>query len=145
MFIPLHDHNTIKHVYKPFVNWALLAANVFVFVVIQHAGIGEAATISDYSYGLISSVLFDMKDLTPDLQAVPDAATLVTYAFLHGDWMHLIGNMLYLWILGDNVEDAMGHLKFLIFYLLCGLAAVMAHMLIDTSSTVPLVTWGSPE
>ncbi|WP_346892749.1 rhomboid family intramembrane serine protease [uncultured Roseibium sp.] len=139
MFIPLHDHNKIKHVYKPFVNWALLAANVFVFVVIQHAGFGDAATISDYSYGLISSVLFDMKDLTPDLQAVPDAATLVTYAFLHGDWMHLIGNMLFLWVFGDNVEDAMGHVRYLVFYLACAAGAGFAYAITSFGSDAPLI------
>lgn len=139
MFIPLHDHNTIKHVYRPFVNWALLATNVLVFVVVQHAGVGDAATISDYSYGLISSVLFDMKDLTPDLQAVPDTATLITYAFLHGDWMHLIGNMLFLWVFGDNVEDAMGHVRYLVFYLACAAGAGLAYALTSYGSDVPLI------
>jgi membrane associated rhomboid family serine protease len=59
--------------------------------------------------------------------------------FLHGGWMHLIGNMLYLWIFGNNVEDAMGHVRFVIFYLLCGVAAVFAQALPDATSTIPMI------
>jgi len=139
MFIPLHDHNNIAHISRPFVNWALIAANFAVFIVVQRAGVGDAATISDYSYGLISSVLFDVKDLTPDLQAVPDTATLITYAFLHGDWMHLIGNMLFLWVFGDNVEDAMGHVRYLVFYLACAAGAGLVYALVSYGSDVPLI------
>ena len=139
MFIPLHDHNSIEHIYKPFVNWALIAANFIVFVVVQHAGMGEAATNSDYAYGLISSVLFDIKDLSPELQAVPDTATLFTYAFLHGDWMHLLGNMLFLWVFGDNVEDAMGHVRYLVFYLACAAGAGLVYALGSYGSDVPLI------
>ncbi len=139
MFIPLHDHNSIEHVTQPFVNWALIAANFAVFIFVQNAGVGEAANASAYSYGLISSVVFDIKDLAPELQAVPDTFTLVSYAFLHGDWMHLIGNMLFLWVFGDNVEDAMGHIKYLIFYLACAAAAGLAYALASFGSDVPLV------
>ena len=80
-----------------------------------------------------------MKDLTPDLQAVPDAATLVTYAFLHGDWMHLIGNMLFLWVFGDNVEDAMGHVRYLVFYLACAAGAGFAYAITSFGSDAPLI------
>lgn len=139
MFIPLHDHNNIKHIRQPFVNWALIAANVFVFVVVQHTGVGTAANVASYSYGLISSVFFDIKDLGPELQAIPESATIISYAFLHGDWMHLIGNMLFLWVFGDNVEDAMGHVRYLIFYLACAAAAGLAYALTTYGSDVPLI------
>ncbi len=59
--------------------------------------------------------------------------------FLHGGWLHLIGNMLYLWIFGDNVEDGMGHLRFIVFYLVCGTVAVFAQALPDTQSTIPMI------
>lgn len=139
MFIPLHDHNTIKHVYQPFVNWALIVANMAVFVLVQNGGVGEAASASAYTYGLISSVFFDIKNLPPELQVLPDTVTLISYAFLHGDWMHLLGNMLFLWVFGDNVEDAMGHVRYLIFYLACAAAAGLAYALTTYGSDVPLV------
>jgi membrane associated rhomboid family serine protease len=65
--------------------------------------------------------------------------TVFTSMFMHGGWMHLIGNMLYLWVFGDNVEDSMGHGRFVVFYLLCGVAAVLAQALPDPSSTIPMV------
>jgi membrane associated rhomboid family serine protease len=70
---------------------------------------------------------------------LPGAVTLVTYQFLHAGWLHLLSNMAFLWVFGDNVEDAMGHLRFLAFYLLCGVGAALAHGMIDPQSTIPLV------
>jgi membrane associated rhomboid family serine protease len=70
---------------------------------------------------------------------IPAWATMFTSMFLHGGWMHLIGNMLYLWIFGNNVEDAMGHFRFIVFYLLCGVAAVFAQALPNSESTVPMI------
>src|SRR6185503_6876264 len=65
--------------------------------------------------------------------------TLITSMFLHGGWMHVIGNMWYLWIFGDNVEDRMGHFRFLVFYLLCGIVAAFGQILIDPTSTLPTI------
>jgi membrane associated rhomboid family serine protease len=67
------------------------------------------------------------------------AADVVTSMFLHGGWLHFLGNMLYLWIFGDNVEDRFGHVRFLLFYLACGTTAALAHVLIDPASTVPMI------
>ncbi len=139
MFIPLHDQNGLKHVLRPVVTWGLIAANIVVFILFQGAGLGDAINASAYSYGLIPSVFFDLKDLTPGLQVVPDGATIVTYAFMHGDMMHLAGNMLFLWVFGDNVEDCMGHFRFLVFYLACAAAGGLAYMLANFGSDVPLV------
>ena len=71
--------------------------------------------------------------------AIPEHFTPISYMFLHGGWMHLIGNMLFLWVFGDNVEDAMGHLPFIVFYLLCGILAGYAHSLMAPSSPSPLI------
>jgi membrane associated rhomboid family serine protease len=84
-------------------------------------------------------VLLGQGQLPPDLSLVSPWMTIFTSMFMHGGWMHLIGNMLYLWIFGDNVEDAMGHGRFVAFYLLCGAAAVFAQALPEPSSTVPMV------
>jgi membrane associated rhomboid family serine protease len=70
---------------------------------------------------------------------IPAYVTLLTSMFLHGGWMHLLGNMLYLWIFGNNIEDVMGHAKYALFYLLCGVLAAVSHAVTDPSSTVPMV------
>ncbi|MCV0425552.1 MAG: rhomboid family intramembrane serine protease [Roseibium sp.] len=139
MFIPLHDHNRLEHVPFPYVNLTIIALNVVIFFLFQGAGETEAVGASSLSYGLIPVVLFDIRDLAPHLQVLPDWMSLITYAFLHGGFMHLIGNMLFLWVFGDNVEDAMGHVRYLIFYLLCAAAGGYAYAILDVNSEVPLI------
>ncbi|MEQ8377179.1 MAG: rhomboid family intramembrane serine protease, partial [Roseibium aggregatum] len=84
MFIPLHDHNRLVHVPRPFVNLFLIAANILIFLLYQGAGSQQAVAASSYSFGLIPVVLFDIRDLSPELQMLPDWMSVVTYAFLHG-------------------------------------------------------------
>jgi membrane associated rhomboid family serine protease len=84
-------------------------------------------------------VLFGYRDLPADLAVVPPAASVFTSMFLHGSLLHLLGNMLYLWIFGNNIEDAMGHGRFIAFYLLCGVAAVFAQAVPEPSSVVPMI------
>jgi membrane associated rhomboid family serine protease len=92
-----------------------------------------------YALGVVPASLLGQQQLPPELSLVAPWMTMFTSMFMHGGWMHLIGNMLYLWIFGDNVEDAMGHGRFAVFYLLCGVAAVLAQALPDPSSTIPMV------
>ncbi len=92
-----------------------------------------------YALGVVPAVLLGHGQLPPELALIPPWATVFTSMFMHGGWMHLIGNMLYLWTFGDNVEDSMGHGRFVVFYLLCGVAAVFAQALPDPSSTIPMV------
>ncbi len=139
MFIPLYDHNRLSHVPRPYVNLSIIAVNVLVFLLFQRAGSEEAIAASSYSFGLIPVVFFDLRDLAPQLQYLPEWTSIVTYAFLHGSFMHLIGNMLFLWVFGDNVEDAMGHVRYLIFYLLCAAAGGFAYAILDVNSDVPLI------
>ena len=89
--------------------------------------------------GAIPAVLLTDARLPPDLQWIPRFASPFTSMFLHGGWMHLLGNMLFLWIYGDNVEDAMGHVRYLVFYLLCGIAAVFAQALSNPGSPYPII------
>jgi len=109
---------------------------VFLHQVSLPAKLGE---IFVYQYGAIPAVVFGHADLPPQIAAVPAYTSLLTSMFLHGGWMHLIGNMLYLWIFGNNIEDVMGHLKFIIFYGLCGILAALSHAAIDSGSPVPMV------
>lgn len=88
-------------------------------------------------FGMIPIVV---RDIYPaPLPWLPDWATLVTYAFLHADWLHLLSNMLFLWVFGDNIEDAMGHLRFLVFYLACAVLAALAHLAFNLDGNGPLI------
>ncbi|WP_428698673.1 rhomboid family intramembrane serine protease [Stappia sp.] len=140
MFIPLYDHKPLVHLRRQYVTWGLILANVAVFALLQRGGLSDPAMqASSLSFGLVPAVLFDHRDLAAELAVLPEMASLVTYAFLHGSWMHLGGNMLFLWVFGDNVEDAMGHFRFLVFYLLCAAAAGYGHALTEPVSTAPLI------
>jgi membrane associated rhomboid family serine protease len=134
--IPLSDDNPSE--LHPVVTVNVIGICTLVFLwELQHGPKAGAALL--YSYGLIPSVLFGSHSLPPKIAVVPPVLTIFTSMFFHAGWLHLIGNMLYLWIFGDNVEDAMGHVRFALFYLLCGLVAALAQALPDPHSTLPMV------
>ena len=136
MFLPLHDDNPIRHVRFPYVVYALLAANVLLFLY-QLTLTPDASDWLAVEYGMIPIVVRDV--VQQPVAWLPDWANLVTYAFLHADWLHLLSNMLFLWIFGDNIEDAMGHVKFLAFYLSCAVLAAMAHLVLNFDGNGPLI------
>ena len=115
--IPLHDDNPTS--IRPLVTIALIVACTLVFFW-QFSLPAREAQVAIYAFGMIPAVLFGDVDLPPQLATVPATVSLVTSMFLHGGWLHLIGNMLYLWIFGNNIEDSMGHRRFIVFYLLGG-------------------------
>ena len=133
--IPLKDDNPTRTF--PFVNYALIAACVLVFL--WEVSLGARAQNAILAYGFIPDVLLGDARLPPGLAVVPAWMTMFTSMFLHGGWMHLIGNMLYLWIFADNVEDRFGHGRFIVFYLLCGVGAALAQALPDPDSQIPMV------
>jgi membrane associated rhomboid family serine protease len=133
--IPLKDDNPTRTF--PFVNYVLIAACVAVFF--WEVSLGARAQNAILAYGLIPDVLLGDARLPPELAVVPAWATIFTSMFMHGGWMHLIGNMLYLWIFADNVEDRFGHGRFVVFYALCGIAAAMAQALPAPESQIPMV------
>lgn len=136
MFIPLYDGNPLGNIKFPWVNYTVIITNIVIFIfVLQPYGVGKIA----FSLGLIPSVVNDFRDLPSSAVWIQEEATYITYAFLHGDWLHLIGNMIFLWVFGDNIEDAMGHIKYLVFYLLCAVAAGLAHSFYFGPSETPLV------
>lgn len=139
MFIPLHDANALKYIKVQYVTIGLIVANVAVWLV---TGLASTQAFSDAAVvglGYIPAVVFNFADLEPGLVLVPEDATYITYAFLHGDFMHLASNMLFLWVFGDNVEDALGHFRFLVFYLLCAAAGALVHGLVQPDSEAPLI------
>jgi len=141
MFLPLHDNNALVHVERHYVTLTLIALNVFVVVVFQSGLVINALEASAFAFGMIPVEFFNSAPPRAPL-GLPEEATLVTFAFLHGGWMHLIGNMAFLWVFGDNVEDAMGHKRYLIFYLACAAFAAFIHGLMAPLSTSPLI--GAP-
>ncbi len=134
--IPLRDDNPTS--ITPFVTYAFIAACVLVFLWQMSLGEKgfEAAVLA---LGVTPATLLGDVRLPPELYLVPPVATVFSSMFLHGGFMHLAGNMLYLWIFGNNVEDSMGHVRFVIFYLLCGVAAVLAQAWPNPDSTIPMI------
>ncbi|MGE5242475.1 MAG: rhomboid family intramembrane serine protease [Bacteroidota bacterium] len=134
--IPLRDDNptTIKPIVT--ISFIVLCSLIFLWQLSLGVNGFRAAVMS---LGVIPATLFGDKNLPPELALVPPTMTVLTSQFLHGSWMHLIGNMLYLWIFGNNVEDAMGHARFAIFYLLCGIVAALAQALPNPDSTLPMI------
>ena len=134
--IPLKDDNpTLK---KPYITYFIITICVFIYL-IQFTSETYKSGQFFYSYGLIPSVLMGQNQLPNDLYAVPAYITIFSSMFIHGGFMHLIGNMLYMWIFADNIEENLGHKKFLVFYLLCGVGAAMSQVLTDTNSQIPMV------
>ena len=134
--IPLKDDNPTSG--KPIVTYYLIGICVFIFLIELSSSSYRTGTFF-YSFGLIPSVLLGNNQLSQDLYVIPAFLTIFSSMFVHGGFMHLIGNMLYMWIFADNIEDNLGKIKFLIFYLLCGIGAAMAQVFADTSSQVPMV------
>ncbi len=137
--IPIRDDNPTRTF--PFVTVFLILANVAVFVYQWTLGQGAEAFI--YRLGAIPWEITHFQEL-PQIPAeyrsgFPNMLTLLTSMFLHGGLFHLLGNMLYLWIFGDNVEAIMGRIRFFLFYILCGVAASLSHVLIAPASNVPMV------
>lgn len=139
MFVPLHDENTLKSIRFQFVTLAIIVINIAIYLL-------EATRLEDVaiaSFAIIPSELFDTSLFPLPTEAVvpafPERLTLLSYMFFHGDILHLAGNMLFLWVFGDNVEDALGHVKFLFFYLACGVAGGLLHAWVEPTSGVPLI------
>jgi membrane associated rhomboid family serine protease len=131
--LPLYDDNPIER--APVVTWFLIGLCVGAFL--WELGQNEHEIL--YRYGMIPAVLFGTAHLVPALRAVPPWATLLTSMFLHGGWFHLIGNMVFLWIFGNNVEESLGRGRYLLLYLGCGIVAALTQALSSPASHVPMV------
>lgn len=138
MFLPIGDSNRLKRIPFQLTTASLVSACVIVYL--YQLGLPHPQDIAFiYGYGAVPSVLVGEDTLSASIPAAPVWATPFTYQFLHGGFLHLLGNMLFLWVFGDNVEDSMGHLRFLAFYLLCGAMAFGAHMIGVGLSQQPLI------
>ena len=151
MFPIADDNSEIRII--PFVTYAIIILNVIVFVILQSFGTNDVFT---YSFSLVPREITGGVDLI-GLEPVRDSAgrvlgqiqhqpamlgvyfNLLSSMFMHGDIMHIFGNMLFLWIFADNLENRIGHIRFTIFYLICGFAAAVGQIVMDTSSVVPML------
>jgi len=137
-FLPLSDGTPRVRIGLTYVTYGLLAACVIMFLYqlsVRHPIDMRLV----YGLGSIPAVLLGEAQLPPGLEMLDPWMTLISYQFLHGGWDHIIGNLLFLWVFADNVEDVMGHGRFLVFYLLCGVLAGLAHVAADASSQAPLI------
>jgi|TARA_B100000959_G_scaffold224366_1_gene238054 membrane associated rhomboid family serine protease len=134
--IPLKDDNPTSR--RPIITYFIIGLCTVIFL-IQISSESYKTGELFYSYGLIPSVLMGHNQLPMDLYAIPAFITIFSSMFMHGGFMHLIGNMLYMWIFADNIEDNLGVTKFIIFYLLCGIGAAMTQVLMDTHSQIPMI------
>lgn len=128
--IPLKDDNPTSTF--PLFTIGIIVLNSLIFFYQQT--LGEAATGFVFTYGAVPEKVTSFQ-----MTEFPAPLTILTSMFLHGGWFHLIGNMLFLWIFGKNIEDQLGHLRFLIFYLICGVLASLAHIMVTPHSSIPMV------
>lgn len=137
---PIRDDN--PQIRTPYTTYILIAANLIAWFLLQ--GLGGEPTLGESicRYGLIPADLLSTMSNTRSycyIDHIPNWETLISAMFMHGSWMHLIGNLWFLFIFGNNVEDAMGSVRFLVFYIVCGIAAAGAQIIADTGSTIPMV------
>jgi membrane associated rhomboid family serine protease len=135
--IPIGDDN-ITGGPPPLLNWALIAVNVAAFLLELSQPSERALQSFITAWGVVPREYSSGHDIAP-LIPLPFWSTLITSMFLHGGWMHLGGNMLYLWIFGDNLNKVMGHVRYFLFYMVCGVAAGLAHIAFNSGSNVPSV------
>ena len=131
--LPLYDDNPIRR--PPVVTWTLIGMCVGAYL----WELGQDQEAVDFQYGMIPAVLFGNALLPLHLAAIPPWATIFTSMFLHGGLLHLGGNMLFLWIFGNNIEDVLGGARYLLLYLVSGVAAALTQALPDTASEIPMI------
>jgi membrane associated rhomboid family serine protease len=135
MVFPLYDDNPFKLPVPPLATWGLIALNVLIFLIqVSSDGPAEHAIVA--SFGATPAAL--IRDVHQS-GFLPPEATLVTSMFLHGGWDHILGNMIYLFVFGDDIEEALGWVRYLVFYLVCGVLAALAFVALNPHSTTPLI------
>ncbi|MGN6143098.1 MAG: rhomboid family intramembrane serine protease [Mesorhizobium sp.] len=138
MFIPLYDSNHLRSISLQYVTFGLIALNVVAYLCTTLGG-EQFTNAAVLGLGFIPSVVHHTAALAPQFVVIPESLSYISYAFLHADIFHLGGNMLFLWVFGDNVEDALGHVRYLVFYLACAVAGAVVHGLVAPDSQEPLI------
>jgi membrane associated rhomboid family serine protease len=136
--IPVYDEHVQTLGLRPWVMWIVLILNVIVLLYLWLLP-DELVQALAYNFGVVPAFITGAVSLDDIELVIPPLLTLATYTFMHGNWLHLTGNMIFLWVFGDNVEAAMGHARFILFYLLCGIAGGLTHVGSEPGSVIPLV------
>lgn len=139
MVFPLYDNNPFAFKAPPYVNWGLIALNVVIFLYTLSLDVSASfqRTATVLAFAFTPATAGQHNALLPAF--IPWEVTLVSYSFLHANWLHLIGNMAFLWVFGDDVEEAVGHGRYLLFYLLSAVAGALGHWLSNLGSQAPLI------
>lgn len=138
MFIPLHDDTPLRVIRFQYVTIAIILANVAIYLTTGAFSTDQALAAIAAGYGIVPGELTG-QIATPAFDPVAEPLTLITYMFLHAGWWHLISNMLFLWVFADNIEDAFGYAAFGLFYIICGIAGGLTHVLFASASPDPLI------
>ena len=136
--LPIGDDDSDRRI-APMINYLLIAVNIIVFVFLQGMGADEKFT---YAFSTVPAEILSGKDIASgplEPTPIPVYLTLITSMFMHGGWAHIAGNMLFLWVFGDNIENRIGHLRYLIFYLICGIIASLTHVFVSGSGSSSLI------
>jgi membrane associated rhomboid family serine protease len=136
MFLPLHDDTPLRVIRFQFVTMAIIILNILIFLYTGPLGSDYILASAEGNFGLVPVELLHTE---ASIGNIAEPFTLVTYLFLHGGWLHLIGNMLFMWVFADNIEDAYGYVGFAIFFLLCGVVGGLTHVLMMPNSDSPLI------
>lgn len=142
VFLPVYDYNRLRYIKRPYVTWALIASNVLIYFLFQSGLVWNLDEMLNRLFGFMPASILAGAGRAADVPAILAEAPgikLFTYMFLHGDLGHLFGNMIFLWVFGDNVEDAMGRFRYFLFYIACGVVAGLAHFLSAQTSQTPLI------
>lgn len=140
MFMPLKDDTPLHVIRFQYVTLFIILLNVGLFVLTGPLAGEQALAIIQTDFGVVPSEILDLtRTPNPVFNPVSEPFTLLTYMFLHGGWLHLLGNMAFLWVFADNVEDAFGPVLFVLFYLVCGVVAAVVHIVLNPDSHQPLV------
>lgn len=149
---PIGDDNSDRHI-QPIVNYAFIAVNVLVFLLLQQLGGNDAFT---YAFSLVPREITTGTDITGIVEfkdaagkilgevqhystPLPVYFNFLSSMFMHGDLMHIFGNLMFLWVFGDNLENLLGHVRYAVFYIVVGVAAALAQIMMDTSSVIPML------
>lgn len=149
---PIGDDNSDRHI-QPIVNYAFIAVNVLVFLLLQQLGGNDSFT---YAFSLVPREITSGTDITGIVEfkdaagkvlgevqhfstPLPVYFNFLSSMFMHGSIMHILGNMMFLWVFGDNLENLLGHVRYAIFYIVCGIAAALAQIVMDTNSVIPML------
>ena len=138
MFVPLHDNTPLQIIRFQYVTLAIIVGNIVIYLFTGAFQSGQLAANVAASFGVVPDDFSSHSQNMP-YNVIPAPLTFISYMFVHASWMHLLTNMLFLWVFGDNVEDAFGHLAFIMLYLLCGVAAAGVHVLMTPGSQAPLI------